>query len=108
MTGLFRKWSEAGARSLLSRRPGWGWLVPFTMFGQYGRVPGEFSCYWYWAQLAHAMLLIGLPARLVALGTIVASLNLLPDALSPVHGLAALWFHSGLSCEARTGEPAGT
>jgi len=53
------------------------------------------------AQLAQAILLIGLPARLIALSLIWCSLYL-PNQVSPVHLLASGWYRSGLSCDTQT------
>ena len=101
-TGLLRKSTEGGARRLLRRRPDWRWLVPFTLFGQYGPSAGDFSCRWYWLQMLQAVVLIGAVARLAALGLVVLSLNVLPAVASPVALIAEAWYHSALSCNQRT------
>ena len=81
--GIFRKWAECGAIRL-GRRTRWKWLTPFKFVGQYGPKTDDFRCRWYVAQLAQAILLIGLPARLVALSLIWCSLYL-PDQASTAH-----------------------
>ena len=101
-TGMLRKATESGARRLLRRRPDWRWLVPFTLFGQYGPSAGDFSCRWYWLQMLQAVVLIGAVARLAALGLVVLSLNVLPSVASPVALIAEAWYHSALSCNQRT------
>ena len=96
-TGLFRTWVERGAQQL-RLQTGWAWLAPYGMVGQYGPRPGEWQWRWYFHQLVQAILLIGFPARVVALGCILLSLSALPDSASPVYLVAQLWFSSGLSC----------
>lgn len=98
-TGVCRRRVEQLARwlSVDPAGPRWGWAAPMALFGQYGAAPGDWSWRWYGLQLAQAVLLIGLPARLFSLGLIWVSL-MLPEAVSPVGAVARLWYGSGLSC----------
>eukprot|EP00326_Haptolina_ericina_P013533 CAMPEP_0181212394 /NCGR_PEP_ID=MMETSP1096-20121128/24326_1 /TAXON_ID=156174 ORGANISM="Chrysochromulina ericina, Strain CCMP281" /NCGR_SAMPLE_ID=MMETSP1096 /ASSEMBLY_ACC=CAM_ASM_000453 /LENGTH=284 /DNA_ID=CAMNT_0023303919 /DNA_START=8 /DNA_END=862 /DNA_ORIENTATION=+ len=100
-TGFLRKWIERTARDW-QLRTRWDWLAPYALVGQYGPNPGDFRCSWYAHQFVQAILLIGLPARVVSLGLIMGSLTLLPAALSPVSLLARAWYFSGLTCDQQT------
>mmetsp|Transcript_9281 Transcript_9281/g.30338 ORF Transcript_9281/g.30338 Transcript_9281/m.30338 type:complete len:306 (+) Transcript_9281:41-958(+) len=98
-TGVFRRLNEALALHISTEKPWLSWAQPLANVGQYG--PGgrsDFRCSWYAAQLLQATLLIGLPARLCALGLVSASLLLLPSPLSPCHQLARAYFLSGWPC----------
>ncbi len=98
-TGLFRNWVELYAGVLV--RQGKQWAMPYSMFGQYGPRRGEWLRSWYAAQLFQAIFLIGFPSRVLSLAIIYLSL-LLPEAISPVRGLAAAWYNSGATCEWQT------
>jgi len=102
-TRVLRFASERLARRMhdpATRPPGDVWL-PMLHMGTYGPSEREFKLRWYAVQMLQAVLLIGVPARLLSVGIILMSM-LLPSAISPVHGLASAWFHSGLNCHVRT------
>lgn len=95
-TGFFKFWSEQGAKWGLRTR-GWKWAEPYTVFGQYGPNPGDWTWSWYWAQLAQAIFLIAVPSRVIAIALIYYSVEL-PAAINPMRALAYLWFDSGFPC----------
>ena len=68
----------------------------------YGPLPGEFRWNWYGAQMVQAVLLIGIPARVVSILAILLSLHALPEWTSPVDLVARAWYVSGQSCAVRT------
>ena len=100
-TGLFRQWVESGAVAMRVRT-GWAWLEPYGAVGQYGPRSGEWRWSWYLPQLVQAIVLIGFPARVIAIGSIYLSLSFLPEELSPVHLLGEAWYAGGLSCNQQT------
>lgn len=79
----------------------WSRLKPLTQFGKYGPTPGSFQWGWYWMQMLHAVILIGVVARLSSIFCILLMLQL-PGWWSPVRLVAELWFYSGLNCSTRT------
>jgi len=93
MTRVFRLVSEKLARSC-------NW-TPMLNMGSYSPEEGQFWCSWYLVQLVQAVLLIGVPARLVSVGFILSS-TMLPEEYSPVRFLAAAYYNSGLTCLMRT------
>ena len=102
-TKMFRFLSEQLARRCYdassARESIW---LPMLHMGQYGPSEAEpFRCRWYLLQMVQAVLLIGVPARLLSVGLILLSM-LLPDGVSPVRLIAAAWYYSGMSCAART------
>jgi len=102
-TGLFRNLSERVVAQLaLSSACDAEALRPLMHFGEYGPREGDFRCRWYAWQLVQAVLLIGLPARLLSVGLILSSLRLLPAAASPVYLIARAWYTSRFSCRERT------
>ena len=52
--------------------------------------------------MLQAVLIIGVGARIISVLAIVASLNYLPEAYSPVLQLGRAWYDSGMTCSART------
>ena len=52
--------------------------------------------------MVQAVLLIGIPARLISILAILLSLHVLPDWMSPVDLVGRGWYHSGLTCMMRT------
>ena len=101
LTGSFRKGTESGFMRWYERSHA-AWLEPYTKFGMYGPLPGEFRWNWYGAQMVQAVLLIGIPARVVSILAILLSLHALPEWTSPVDLVARAWYVSGLSCAVRT------
>ena len=114
---------ERAARSLRAAL-GWPWLEPYAAVGVYGAQSGQFSWSWYLHQLVQAIVLIGFPARVVALSIIMLSIATLPQAVNPVRCrtaqrmatrlrrliaarlrvtqvllIARGWFYSGLRCD---------
>ena len=100
LTGSFRKWTESGFTRWYERSHA-AWLEPYTKFGMYGPL-GEFRWNWYGAQMVQAVLLIGIPARVVSILAILLSLHALPEWTSPVDLVARAWYVSGQSCAVRT------
>ena len=103
-TRVFRYLSELLARRCYesaSARQQAFWL-PMLHMGRYGPEDGpSFSCSWYLSQLVQAVLLIGVPARLLSIGLILLS-TLLPTSIAPVRLVASAWFSSGMACVTRT------
>ena len=103
-THVFRQLSERLARHLYettsdAQRELW---LPMLNMGRYGPSEHEpFKCSWYGMQLLQAVLLIGVPARLLSVGMILLSIQL-PDAVSPVRLVAAAWFQGNMTCTVRT------
>jgi hypothetical protein len=105
LTTVFTSWlrrANDGFFSWLQRQTGAKCLEPFVNFGKYAPSEGDFRCSWYWAQMLQAVLIIGVGARIISVLAIVASLNYLPEAYSPVLQLGRAWYDSGMTCSART------
>jgi hypothetical protein len=67
--------------------------------GQYNHTPGVFCWATYWVQLFHAIFLVGIPARLCAISSILVLLQL---PANPVRGLANFWYELSWSCESKS------
>lgn len=106
-TAVFRRLSEAMARRCYeagasSAARAERYCLPLLHMGRYGPSEAEpFRCDWYAMQLVQAVLFIGVPARLLSVGLILAAAAL-PAAANPVRAVATAYFHSGLGCTART------
>lgn len=101
-THTFRRLSERLARHQYDTGSNKQLWEPMLHMGCYGPSEQEpFKCSWYITQLVQAVLFIGIPARILSVGFILFSVAL-PDALSPVRGVASAWYGSGMSCAVRT------
>lgn len=101
-TRIFRRLSEQLARTGYDNGTWSDFWEPMLHMGRYGPSEAEpFKCGWYGVQLVQAVLLIGVPARLVSVGLIVLSMAL-PAAISPVHLVASAWYGASVGCATRT------
>lgn len=104
LTHVFKKWSVRGAERLLAGSGGDGffsktWLEAMALTGRYGEDEHEFDWAWYRAQMFQAIVLVGIPARLLS---VLFIFTLLSFPQNPVLWIASAWFHSPYSCATRT------